>query len=121
MLTSEWWKSSRSGNTGGACVEARTHGGLIQVRDTKLGAASRFWMSPRRVGCAPQTRRALNSQALARQISDGLRLSGGRSAFGQPQSGRYALQFTSVLAVEGSFTSAAMPDSTSIAISRSPA
>lgn len=40
MLTSEWWKSSRSGNTGGACVEARTHGGLIQVRDTKLGAAS---------------------------------------------------------------------------------
>lgn len=40
MLTSDWKKSSRSGNTGGDCVEARTHGGLIQVRDTKLGADS---------------------------------------------------------------------------------
>ncbi len=58
MLTGEWKKSSRSGSTGGACVEARWkkssrsgseggqcvevrgHGDVIQVRDTKLGEGS---------------------------------------------------------------------------------
>ncbi|MEU6248825.1 DUF397 domain-containing protein [Glycomyces sp. NPDC047010] len=33
-------KSSRSGNTGGNCVEARGHAGIVQVRDTKLGERS---------------------------------------------------------------------------------
>lgn len=40
FLSHEWKKSSRSGNTGDACVEARAQHGVIQVRDTKLGAAS---------------------------------------------------------------------------------
>ncbi|RRS01764.1 DUF397 domain-containing protein [Glycomyces terrestris] len=40
MLTENWKKSSRSGNQGGACVEARAHSGVAQVRDTKLGESS---------------------------------------------------------------------------------
>jgi hypothetical protein len=35
----EWRKSSRSTNNG-ACVEARTHEGVMQVRDSKLGEDS---------------------------------------------------------------------------------
>ncbi|THV26417.1 DUF397 domain-containing protein [Glycomyces paridis] len=40
MLTTEWKKSSRSGNQGGACVETRLLGAGVQVRDTKLGEDS---------------------------------------------------------------------------------
>jgi hypothetical protein len=40
MLTEEWRKSSRSGSTGGQCVEARAVDGVVQVRDTKLGEDS---------------------------------------------------------------------------------
>lgn len=40
FLSTEWKKTSRSGSTGGNCVEARVQEGTIQVRDTKLGAAS---------------------------------------------------------------------------------
>lgn len=39
-LTNEWKKSSRSGNTGGDCVEARALPEVVQVRDTKLGESS---------------------------------------------------------------------------------
>ncbi|THV42817.1 DUF397 domain-containing protein [Glycomyces buryatensis] len=39
-LEARWKKSSRSSNQGGDCVEARTHAGVVQVRDTKLGEAS---------------------------------------------------------------------------------
>ncbi|MEV0645171.1 DUF397 domain-containing protein [Phytomonospora sp. NPDC050363] len=40
MKPSPWRKSSRSGNNGGACVEARTHVGQFHVRDSKLGDTS---------------------------------------------------------------------------------
>ncbi|GAB3230863.1 hypothetical protein GCM10027447_25580 [Glycomyces halotolerans] len=40
MLTSEWKKAQRSGNTGGNCVEARALPGLVQLRDSKLGEGS---------------------------------------------------------------------------------
>jgi hypothetical protein len=30
-----WFKSTRSGGNGGACVEVRRHDGTIQVRDSK--------------------------------------------------------------------------------------
>ncbi|WP_199042734.1 DUF397 domain-containing protein [Glycomyces salinus] len=40
FLSNEWKKSSRSGGQGGACVEVRAHNHIIQVRDTKLGADS---------------------------------------------------------------------------------
>ncbi|WP_112135941.1 DUF397 domain-containing protein [Glycomyces dulcitolivorans] len=40
MLTNNWKKSSRSNSQGGACVEARAHEGVAQVRDTKLGESS---------------------------------------------------------------------------------
>jgi hypothetical protein len=30
-----WFKSTRSGGNGGACVEVRRHDGSIQVRDSK--------------------------------------------------------------------------------------
>jgi len=36
-MTSKWRKSSRSGNSGGNCVEARTDGQSFEVRDSKLG------------------------------------------------------------------------------------
>lgn len=36
-MTSRWRKSSRSGNSGANCVEARTTDGEFQVRDSKLG------------------------------------------------------------------------------------
>lgn len=39
-VEARWKKSSRSGSTGGACVEVRGHGGVVQVRDTKLGETS---------------------------------------------------------------------------------
>jgi len=39
-MTSQWRKSSRSGDQGANCVEARTHGGRFEVRDSKLGEAS---------------------------------------------------------------------------------
>ena len=37
--TTPWRKSSFSG-TGGACVELRSRQGLVEVRDSKLGAGS---------------------------------------------------------------------------------
>jgi hypothetical protein len=40
FLSAEWKKSSRSNNQGGACVEVRAHDGVVQVRDTKLGEDS---------------------------------------------------------------------------------
>ncbi|MQM24133.1 DUF397 domain-containing protein [Glycomyces albidus] len=39
-VEARWKKSSRSGSTGGACVEVRGQGDVIQVRDTKLGEDS---------------------------------------------------------------------------------
>lgn len=30
-----WVKASRSGSSGGSCVELRRHDGMIEVRDTK--------------------------------------------------------------------------------------
>jgi hypothetical protein len=39
-MTSRWRRSSRSGDQGANCVEARTHDGRFEIRDSKLGAAS---------------------------------------------------------------------------------
>lgn len=39
-MTTLWRKSSRSANSGGNCVEARSNDGQLQVRDSKLGDAS---------------------------------------------------------------------------------
>lgn len=39
-MTSPWRKSSRSGDQGANCVEARTHSGRFEVRDSKLGEGS---------------------------------------------------------------------------------
>jgi hypothetical protein len=39
-VEARWKKSSRSGSTGGQCVEVRGHAGVVQVRDTKLGETS---------------------------------------------------------------------------------
>lgn len=39
-MTSKWRKSSRSGNSGGNCVEARTNEMRFEVRDSKLGDGS---------------------------------------------------------------------------------
>lgn len=40
MSTSPWRKSTRSGSGGSNCVEARTHDGRLQIRDSKLGEDS---------------------------------------------------------------------------------
>ncbi|GLZ78246.1 hypothetical protein Afil01_30530 [Actinorhabdospora filicis] len=40
MGTSPWRKSSRSGGQSGQCVEARTHAGRYEVRDSKLAEGS---------------------------------------------------------------------------------
>jgi hypothetical protein len=39
-MTSHWRRSSRSGDQGANCVEARSSGERFQVRDSKLGDAS---------------------------------------------------------------------------------
>jgi hypothetical protein len=39
-MTTEWRKSSRSGNSGGNCVEVRGFDEEFQVRDSKLGDGS---------------------------------------------------------------------------------
>lgn len=39
-MTSQWRKSSRSGDQGANCVEARSNAGRFEVRDSKLGEAS---------------------------------------------------------------------------------
>lgn len=39
-MTSPWRKSSRSGDQGANCVEARTNGEKFEVRDSKLGEQS---------------------------------------------------------------------------------
>jgi hypothetical protein len=39
-MTTQWRKSSRSGNSGGNCVEARAKEEAFEVRDSKLGANS---------------------------------------------------------------------------------
>lgn len=39
-MTSPWRKSSRSGDQGANCVEARASDGRFEVRDSKLGDAS---------------------------------------------------------------------------------
>ncbi len=36
-MTSKWRKSTRSGDQGANCVEARTSDGAFEVRDSKLG------------------------------------------------------------------------------------
>jgi len=36
-MTSPWRKSTRSGDSGANCVEARTSDGRFEVRDSKLG------------------------------------------------------------------------------------
>lgn len=61
MLTSTYRKSSYSGGQG-ACVEARTNNGRIQVRDTKLGEASPV------LGFAPSGWSALLSSIKAGQL-----------------------------------------------------
>jgi hypothetical protein len=33
--TTPWIKATKSGGNGGACVEVRSHGGAIEVRDSK--------------------------------------------------------------------------------------
>ena len=38
--STEWIMSSRSTGNGGSCVEARRHGGLIEVRNSKRPDAS---------------------------------------------------------------------------------
>jgi hypothetical protein len=40
MTATAWRKSSRSGNSGANCVEARTNEGAFEVRDSKLGESS---------------------------------------------------------------------------------
>lgn len=40
MTATAWRKSSRSGNSGANCVEARVESKHFQVRDSKLGDAS---------------------------------------------------------------------------------
>ncbi|MBT8225181.1 MAG: DUF397 domain-containing protein [Dactylosporangium sp.] len=35
MNTTPWIKATKSGGTGGNCVAARRHDGMIEVRDTK--------------------------------------------------------------------------------------
>jgi hypothetical protein len=37
-----WWKSSRSGNQGGACVEVATSGAAWYVRDSKDAGGGRL-------------------------------------------------------------------------------
>ncbi|TWJ07682.1 uncharacterized protein DUF397 [Stackebrandtia albiflava] len=37
MKPGKWRKSSRSGGSGGSCVEARLNAGGPEVRDSKLG------------------------------------------------------------------------------------
>lgn len=39
-MTTPWRKSSRSGNSGGNCVEARRNDNQLEVRDSKLGDSS---------------------------------------------------------------------------------
>jgi hypothetical protein len=39
-MKTKWRKSTRSGNSGANCVEARTDGRSFEVRDSKLGDAS---------------------------------------------------------------------------------
>lgn len=39
-MTTQWRKSSRSGNSGGNCVEARAKENEFEVRDSKLGESS---------------------------------------------------------------------------------
>jgi hypothetical protein len=39
-MTTQWRKSSRSGNSGGNCVEARAKENEFEVRDSKLGETS---------------------------------------------------------------------------------
>jgi hypothetical protein len=52
-MTTEWRKSSRSGNSGGNCVEVRVNDEEVQVRDSKLGDASPIF------GCSPKDFRSL--------------------------------------------------------------
>jgi len=40
MTATAWRKSSRSGNSGANCVEARASKGAFEVRDSKLGESS---------------------------------------------------------------------------------
>jgi len=40
MTATAWRKSTRSGNSGANCVEARSVGNGFQVRDSKLGGGS---------------------------------------------------------------------------------
>jgi hypothetical protein len=35
VISQEWKKSTKSGPTGGQCVEVRQHGDAIEVRDSK--------------------------------------------------------------------------------------
>lgn len=52
-MTTEWRKSSRSGNSGGNCVEVRVNDEEFQVRDSKLGDGSPIF------GCRPEDFRSL--------------------------------------------------------------
>ena len=44
---SEWVKASRSGSNGGECVEQRTAGGMIEVRDSKDRSGPVLRFTPR--------------------------------------------------------------------------
>ena len=39
-MTGRWRKSSRSGGSGGSCVETRLSGRVPQIRDSKMGDGS---------------------------------------------------------------------------------
>jgi hypothetical protein len=45
-MKTEWRKSTRSGNSGGNCVEARVNDEEFQVRDSKLGEDSPIFDLP---------------------------------------------------------------------------
>lgn len=46
MTPGPWRKSSRSGNSGGNCVEARMHGAVPEIRDSKYPASGILTGSP---------------------------------------------------------------------------
>lgn len=52
-MKTAWRKSTRSGNSGGNCVEVRVNDDEFQVRDSKLGDDSPIF------GCKPEDYRSL--------------------------------------------------------------
>ncbi len=48
-MNGEWKKSTRSGGSGGNCVEVRMHDGAIQLRDSKDPGRPGAGLHPQRV------------------------------------------------------------------------